>query len=281
MIDVLSMPAVANDIRLSTLEPVQQLGARLANILSGELSRLRADAAFALATGATLQTLATDGDRIRAEQLTSIGARLVSLDTQAINTSRSSSEDQDRRFVADDQSSSEEFASTRESCIESAEHDGLLMAVSRALQAVHCAAEQEGVSGHPVACVLPLAPMLVAQDDAAIERVTDEGSGILVLCLAFDGALGDSRQVWGFVYREDRLLAQLDGVWNDDDHCPMMSTDNTDDAWSMSVPDLHQDVSVLNCWRHDDHCQGYRVRLRAGTGESDSWSWQASKWSWL
>lgn len=79
MIEPLSAPGMAVDIRLSTLEPVQQLGARLAQVLSGELSRLRADAAFAMASGIAVHAPAAQSDTLRAQQTSVLGNTMIGL----------------------------------------------------------------------------------------------------------------------------------------------------------------------------------------------------------
>lgn len=286
MIDVLNMPAVANDIRLSTLEPIQQLGARLAPILCGELSRLRADAAFALSSGVTLQTVAADGDRIRAEQLSSINSRQVTLDIQAADSSRASRERQDSRGNGGDSGSSGHAESNPDVTHDASKHEALMLGLSQALHSARVAASEEGFSGHPVACVLPLNAMLVAYDDPDAMRCmsrsddTEDPSDILILCLAFDGSLGESRRVWGFGFQEDQLLGQFEGFWDfQGDHQPA-SGGQLEDAWQVNVSDVHQDVSVLQCERANGSCRGYRVRSRAGSGEPTQWCWRIGSWTW-
>jgi len=286
MIEVLNMPAVANDIRLSTLEPIQQLGARLAPILGAELSRLRADSAFTQSVGVPLQAAAADAERMRAEQLSSINSRLVSLDTQALDGSRSSKEWLDARQRRDDENSGGAESNTDEQ-EQIEQHQALKQALVQALRAVQVAMSEEGFSGEPIACVLPLAGILSVLDDSPswYERdsggESDDRSSLLVLCLAFDGSLGESRRIWGFAYRQDQLLGQLEGFWSHQRVDLQAHEQGSEGVWQMKVSDVHHDVSSLQCERKQNQCLGFRLRQGAGSDELDHWTWQARSWQWF
>lgn len=307
MIDAISSPGMAIDIRLSTQEPVQQLGARLAHILSGELSRMRADIAFATATGIAVHSAVGNAEQLRAQHSALLGHHQLSLTPQALSQAESA-----LRFSRDDagldeswQANDEDHNSERNQAEPEASEQGneaeqernsdtvsssilhdndlLINALKDALQQFHSITREQGISGNPIAVVLPAkhwiehhSPLSLRQ--AIVAPECDLLTDVMVLCLAFDGELADQHVLWGYIYRQDICVGSMQGVWLADTaehiHC----------QWNMKVTDPESMVSDLSCHCEDsavlEAINGVRIRLDNSVADVTPWSWQVTEWTW-
>lgn len=278
MIEAPGTVGMAAGIHLSTLEPVQQLGTRIAQLLSGELSRLRADVAFSIATGAAVHAADSQIDAMRATQLSSISQQYLGLTTQTITDARraASAQINDRQIERDD--GRREAWSSNDNLYDSESSAALILALTRALRQMQQHVNDEGLSGSLVVCVLPMAGFLDTVGPAAGVGNTcanQHGKDLLILCLAFDGFLGDSRQLWGFAYADDRLTGTLEARWSD------VVADKGIQDYLVQVSQPCQAVSPLQCLRQSDQSNGMRIRIEACPGEPRSWYWHQGNWSWL
>jgi len=112
MVDAISAPGMAVDIRLSTLEPVQQLGARLSHILAGELSKMRADLAFAKTVGITVQSTLAQADSLHSQQVNVLGHVSIGLTTNTSNDAQASHRLPIKNLQDDNEPDSEENESS-------------------------------------------------------------------------------------------------------------------------------------------------------------------------
>ncbi|MFK7855252.1 MAG: hypothetical protein AB8B79_14110 [Granulosicoccus sp.] len=307
MIDALTSPGMAIDIRLSTQEPIQQLGARLANILSGELSRMRADIAFAAATGITVHSATGQAELLRAQQSAVLGHHQLSLTAQAVlhaeSALRTRTNDADLeenwqtndegRGSDQDHSDSEEgheddepeLECNSESVSASTLHQDelLINALKDALQQFHSITREQGISGNPIAVVLPAkhwidnhAPLNVRQ--AIVASESDRLADVMVLCLAFDGQLADDHVLWGYIYRQDVCVGSMQGLWLAE------SALHSQRQWEMTVTDPESMVSALHCRCTDSPAvgaiSGVRIRIDNSLADRAPWSWQVTEWIW-
>jgi len=278
MIEAPGTVGMAAGIHLSTLEPVQQLGTRIAQLLSGELSRMRADVAFSVATGATVHAADSQIDAMRATQLSSISQQYLGLTTQTITDARRAASARVNNLQTDRDGGRREDWSDSENLYDSESSAALILALTRALQQMQQHVNDEGLGGSLVVCVLPMAGFLDTVGPAAGAGnacANQHGKDLLILCLAFDGFLGSSRQVWGFAYADDRLTGTLEARWSD-----VVADKGTQD-YLVQVSQPHQAVSPLQCLRQSEQCNGMRIRIDICPGEPQSWYWYQGNWSWL
>ena len=307
MVDPLSAPGMAIDIRLSTLDAVQQLGPKLANILSGELARLRADSAFAQSVGIATHASAAHSDRLRAEQMSVIGTSMIGLTTQTdmyaegsrtaahfmnkMNQSTKDSTDEDNevdnqqeqevdyQHEADDgkEGDGAERESVEDSVFER-EHLKLVSALQQALLQFQSVALEAGFSGTPLAVVLPAQHWLFGHAPADIQQASgisdDVNRELLVLCLAFDGTLGKVGVVMGLVFRADRWIGSVRA-------CRLQGNNvGHAECCSVHVSQPGDLVSPVFANYASGQVQGLRVKLDNGAEEPAHWSWRADHWSW-
>ena len=307
MVDALSAPGMAIDIRLSTLDAVQQLGPKLANILSGELARLRADSAFAQSVGIATHASAAHSDRLRAEQMSVIGTSMIGLTTQTdmyaegsrtaahfvnkMNQSAEDSTDEDNEVdyqqeqevdyqqEADDRKEGDDTEQEfLEDSVREREHLKFVSALQQALFQFQSVALEAGFSGTPLAVVLPAQQWLFSHAPADIRQASefsdDSNRELLIMCLAFDGTLGKAGVVMGLVFRADRWIGSVRA-------CRLQS-DNVEhtDRCSVQVSQPSDLVSQVSANNASGQVQGLRVKLDNCTEEPAYWSWRADHWSW-
>ncbi|MFK7994281.1 MAG: hypothetical protein AB8B87_09090 [Granulosicoccus sp.] len=315
MIDPITSPGMAVDIRLSTLESVQQLGPRLAHILGAELSRMRADLAFASTIGIAVQSTHAEAESLRAQQSTLLGHHLVSLTTQtAVHAElarRSYAEPDSREDEKPDQASEQDEEpsqgettseeqieqGTDESLLDKTSQTGLAFtschdsealakALSDALKRFSELMRAAELTGLPMAIALPAERWLEQYAPAGLrpadtDRRIDERADILVLCLGFEGCLAIDHHVWGFVYQQMQCVGQVEGQWMPDTETTVM----TNDSWHMSVADTSLPLSKLTCCYGDsfsngEAMDGLRVRLENSGFEYRRWTLQLREWTW-
>lgn len=296
MIDALAGPGTAVDIRISTLEPVQQLRMHFANVLSAELSRMRADTAFASVTGSAVQAPATQDDHLRAQQrsvlgqigvsLRSNGATLAETTTLAEHFVRADSDDVSDADVDANGYGVERRADdghrddSDEESVAALHADTLLISALRsALTQFKAVAEAAEFSGSPLVLALPAQRFLKAHAPADLRCSADAAGGkdqmdVLVLCLAFDGSIGAMRTVLGVLFRQDLPVAQLNA-----DRVEAVGCGGETLGMTIAQPNsLVSDVSVDGVL---GRMSGIRVKLDDMAAEPAHWSWQVRQWSWL
>ena len=336
MIDAITSPGMAIDIRLSTLESVQQLGPRLAQVLSGELSRMRADIAFASATGIAVHSARADADSLRAQQSTLLGHHSLSLTTRTAMHSEAAQrlrteqealhqrddgehgewvdEEENPQHQSREQNESEsdndsdndqhwhEYWQNRNhshSCNQggsdtqaSAEgftesdstQDALVKALQNALTKFYDIVRESGITGVPIAVVLPADHWLEQYAPASLRYASkhnDENlsDNVLVLCLGFDGDLALEQTVWGFVYQHAECVGSAQGRWFTD------AAIDPADSWQVNVADPEEPLSVVSYQQEGDsnsgeQHSGLRICIDGHVSYRSNWSWQLMTWTW-
>ncbi len=312
MIEPLSSPGMAVDIRLSTLEPVQQLGARLALVLSGELSRLRADAAFAMASGIAVHAPAAQSDTVRAQQSSVLGNTMIGLTSQPTSFGANPDSmiryaEMDRRRKAGEadelrvderqerhqkQDQGQEYEQEHQEELRQAhEADGfadnatLAVALNVALNECRQLSSDIGLTGKPVAIALPAKDWVDAYSPADLRyraeltantATNDDVGDLLVLCLAFDGSLGHSRALFGLLFIADNWVGSLHTQWTREG--PAAGTSAT--TCEVSVLKPAACVSAVTATHDSGRCSGLRVKIDEVADEPDQWFWNADRWTW-
>ena len=196
------------------------IASRLHAALGGELSRARAEAAFAGAAGVSVG-LVPDA-RLHAGPSAS-GRRFAALDASAAERTRDTRvRADDRDGEGDDGHENGERGNGERDGAESgvggdavrddtgaararAVTEGELVAIRAALASVRAAAIDIGCDG-------ALRAIVLSGEALNAEPGAHAPCRLLILCFAPDGALGDTRHVWGFGYEEDLLVLTLDAV---------------------------------------------------------------------
>ena len=295
MIDALAGPGTAVDIRISTLEPVQQLRMHFANILSAELSRMRADAAFASVTGTAVQAPAAQDDHLRAQQRSVLGQVGVSLrsngamlaetttlaehfahaDSDADSVLADSNENGVERRVDGDQRQGRD-----DEAVASLNADSLLIdALRSALVQFKAVVNESGFSGSPLVLALPAEHILKACAPADLQDTADTVNSedqvdVLILCLAFDGSIGEQRTVQGVLFKQDSLVAQLDADWSE-------AIGSSGQMHSTMTAQPRALVSEVMVDGELGRMSGIRVKLDDMATEPAHWFWHVRQWSWL
>lgn len=287
MVDALAGPGTAVDIRLSALEPVQQLRLHLASQLGNELSRLRADAAFASMTGTAVQAPAQHNDSLRAQQRSVLAQVAVGLTLHPAAHMHSTT-------------AAEHFAKADEQIHESAERQqhenpahadqpeteaaadeqtdsSLVEALRNALTQFKSTATAAGYTGSPIVIAAPARCWLEAHAPADVRYQIDDATDLLVLCLAFDGVLGQLHTVLGLVFHNDRCVAHLEAGWSENgrQHSAEQVCTQLIEPCSM-VSDV-----LMNVNAEVGQVAGIRVKLDDSTAEPALWYWHAKQWFWL
>lgn len=319
MIEPMSAPGMAVDIRLSTLEPVQQLGARLAQVLSGELSRLRADAAFAAATGIVVHAPEVQLETLRAQHSSVLGHAMLELRTRSTSLGadpdsalrdvetdrrRKTAEQEERHPQGDSWASDEagiqedraESDITDEDPPQEEQHSVnsgnamLVSALRQALEQCRVVAGENGLTGNPLAVALPARHWLerYAPADLRYQAVANSGTApgdgiadLLILCLAFDGRLGESRAVVGLLFIADRCVGSLRSEWS----CAIPAEGVAADVCQIRIQQAAALVSAATAIcgeaeQEQTRCAGLRVGIETVVDEPDYWFCNTSDWTW-
>ena len=295
VIDAIAGPGMADDIRLSTLEPVQQLGARLAQVLSAELSRLRSDVAFAGRMNISGHDANHQADTVRASQIASTAQCYLGLNVQTELRARRATGD--RADVA-------EHGSDFSQGGDRAQEDDLAISqivriLPMALRRIKEQLTDVGLSGEPVICLLPATFFIDHHGSASIRHQQGQGqTATLILCLAFDGDLGEMRKVWGYIYQSDRLLGSMEGHWFDEsgyasdvDHLDVYKITREQRIKRVADAPVDRDqamdeldVFALSCDTDrpaaPTSLQGFQIGLRPAATACPAWHWSARQWSW-
>lgn len=318
MIDPIASPGTAVDIRLSSLESVQQLGARMAHILGGELSRMRADLSFASITGGTVHSAHEAADTLRAQQITLSGHHLLSLTTQSsvhaefkrqsaeLEEFQKASREKQRESTKDDgeQPDADDLENAQSDRVkqgseEPRQHqqdassggfesgmdtDTLVRVLNESLEEFSRLLCDMEYSGTPALIVLPADHWLESFAPSGIhsnEETNAENSipDFLVLCLGFDGQLGVDKQVWAFVYKQALCVGQANGVWTPESGLPLHS------HWCISAEDMQSRVGKLISYCKDakgatNTTHGLLVSADGLSAQIDYWSLMLGEWVW-
>lgn len=291
MVDALTAPGMVAGILPFTHESLHRLSARLAHIIAAELSRQRAEVAFAQSSGSAIHSPEGQSDSLRAQQVSVTGNTLISLTTQtslyAEGSRTAAHHFRDAERVGDDDA--ERHSADHDSCDadESGVDEGstgrapatLLAVLRQTLIQFREMASDAGFTGSPIALVLPAHSWVSAYAPANIKQsinaLFDEDTDTLILCLAFDGTLGSLRTVMGLIFRGDRVIGSVNALWSGSDNVELA------DYHAVRVSNIDELVSEICADCVHGQVQGFRVKIDAVTDELACWSWQAQQWSWI
>ena len=268
-------------------DQMTQIGLRMAGVFGGELGRLRAETAFGTGTGAVPAALAAapPADVRAAEALSALGHRYASLGAHAVaDGARPRVARRDGRREGDGRDGGRGDADERDAGGGGGEPDGAAGAARavaveegrvRALEAGlrDCAdlLHEAGWSGTPITCLLPAHPTLAQLPAAAHD------CDLFVLCLAFDGSLGESRHVWGFGFADDRTVLSLGGTRVEGE----ADVAAGDGAWRLAFPDAARGPRAdIVCESAGGVARGLRLAPEPPAQEPGGWSVRPGEIAW-